>query len=97
MQRSANIALITSCFYRFNLQAHWVIDLFYRVILTGSQEQLNYFSDQPYGTWFHGQVVDMFYFPFWQGSLPGFVLGGKRLFFNAIILPIWQFQREWEF
>jgi signal peptidase II len=34
------------------------------------------FSEQPYGAYFHGKVVDMFYFPFWKGSLPNW-------------LPIW--------
>ena len=45
------------------------------------------FSDQPYGTWFHGEVVDMFYFPMWEGDLPSWlpIWGGKHFtFFNAI-------------
>lgn len=45
------------------------------------------FSAKPYGTWFHGEVVDMFYFPFWHGNLPSWLpfWGGKEFtFFNAI-------------
>jgi ATP-dependent DNA ligase len=45
------------------------------------------FSNKPYGTWFHGKVVDMFYFPIWQGNLPSWlpIWGGKEFtFFNAI-------------
>jgi signal peptidase II len=45
------------------------------------------FSDQPYGKWFHGKVVDMFYFPIWEGNLPSWlpVWGGNHFtFFNAI-------------
>lgn len=45
------------------------------------------FSDKPYGTLFHGKVVDMLYFPIWQGHLPSWFpfWGGKELkFFNAI-------------
>jgi signal peptidase II len=44
------------------------------------------FSDQPYGTYFHGKVVDMFYFPFWHGNLPSWLPFGvvKILLFNAI-------------
>jgi signal peptidase II len=45
------------------------------------------FSDKPYQNWFHGKVVDMFYFPIWHGTLPSWIpqYGGKEFtFFNAI-------------
>lgn len=45
------------------------------------------FADKPYGTLFHGKVVDMFYFPLWQGQLPAWLpkFGGHNFtFFNAI-------------
>lgn len=46
------------------------------------------FTDKPYETWFHGKVVDMFYFPFIEDYLvPDSVpfMGGKTItFFNAI-------------
>lgn len=66
-----------------------IIDsVFYGVIFNDSQQQLaTMFSDQPYGTWFHGKVVDMLYFPFWHGNLPDWlpIWGGKEFtFFNAI-------------
>jgi signal peptidase II len=66
-----------------------IIDsVFYGVIFDDSQQQLaTLFTDKPYGTWFHGKVVDMFYFPFWQGDLPSWVpiWGGRNFtFFNAI-------------
>jgi signal peptidase II len=66
-----------------------IIDsVFYGVIFDDSHQQLaTLFADRPYGSWFHGQVVDMFYFPFWQGILPSWVpiFGGKEFtFFNAI-------------
>ncbi|MFE3867651.1 lipoprotein signal peptidase [Flavobacterium sp. LS2P90] len=66
-----------------------IIDsVFYGVIFDDSQQQLaTLFTDRPYGTWFHGKVVDMFYFPFWQGDLPNWVpiWGGRNFtFFNAI-------------
>ena len=66
-----------------------IIDsVFYGVIFNDShQEVATLFSSQPYGTWFHGKVVDMFYFPFWQGILPSWlpIWGGKEFtFFNAI-------------
>jgi signal peptidase II len=40
-----------------------------------------------YGTWFHGKVVDMFYFPIYSGSWPSWmpIIGGQDFrFFNAI-------------
>ncbi len=66
-----------------------IIDsVFYGVVFNDSTNQLAaLFSEQPYGTWFHGKVVDMFYFPFWHGKLPSWLpfWGGKDFtFFNAI-------------
>ncbi|MFY8068471.1 MAG: lipoprotein signal peptidase [Flavobacterium sp.] len=66
-----------------------IIDsVFYGVIFNDSYHQVaTAFSDQPYGTWFHGEVVDMFYFPMWEGDLPSWlpIWGGKHFtFFNAI-------------
>ncbi|NJM78608.1 MAG: lipoprotein signal peptidase [Flavobacterium sp.] len=66
-----------------------IIDsVFYGVIFNDSYHQVaTAFADQPYGTWFHGEVVDMLYFPFWEGNLPEWLpfWGGKKFsFFNAI-------------
>lgn len=67
-----------------------IIDsVFYGVIFNDSQNELaTLFSDNPYGTWFHGQVVDMFYFPFVKDyPMPEWVpfIGGRPFtFFNAI-------------
>lgn len=66
-----------------------IIDsVFYGVIFDDSTHQLaTIFSPTPYGTWFHGLVVDMFYFPIWEGNLPTWLpfFGGKHFtFFNAI-------------
>lgn len=66
-----------------------IIDsVFYGVIFDDSSSQLaTLFSDQPYGEYFHGKVVDMFYFPFWHGNLPQWLpfWGGRDFtFFNAI-------------
>jgi signal peptidase II len=62
--------------------------VFYGVIFDGSYNNFaTLFSPQPYGTWFHGLVVDMFYFPIWKGNLPSWIpfFGGKEFeFFNAI-------------
>jgi len=66
-----------------------IIDsVFYGVIFNDSYNQVaTAFSNDPYGTWFHGEVVDMFYFPIWEGNLPSWlpIWGGKHFtFFNAI-------------
>lgn len=66
-----------------------IIDsVFYGVVFNDSYHQVaTAFSENPYGTWFHGEVVDMFYFPIWEGFLPSWlpIWGGKHFtFFNAI-------------
>jgi signal peptidase II len=44
-----------------------IIDsVFYGVILMTVILNWLLFSEQPYGAYFHGKVVDMFYFPFWK-------------------------------
>lgn len=66
-----------------------IIDsVFYGVIFNDSYHQVaTAFSGNPYGKWFHGEVVDMLYFPIWSGNLPEWlpIWGGKYFtFFNAI-------------
>lgn len=66
-----------------------IIDsVFYGVFFNDSTNQLATFNNpKPYGSWFYGKVVDMFYFPFWEGNLPTWlpIWGGKQFtFFNAI-------------
>ncbi len=55
-----------------------IIDsVFYGVIFDSSYHNLaTLFSDKPYGELFHGKVVDMLYFPMYQGE--------NFTFFNAI-------------
>ena len=69
-----------------------IIDsVFYGVIFDSSQFQLaTLFAEQPYGKLFHGKVVDMFYFPLWEGFLPEwipFVGGDFFVFFQYIFNP----------
>lgn len=66
-----------------------IIDsVFYGVIFNHSNGQVaTLFSNEPYGTFFHGNVVDMIDLPIWQGVLPDWVpfYGGEYFkFFNAI-------------
>ena len=66
-----------------------IIDsVFYGVIFNDSHHQLaTLFAEDHYGSLFHGKVVDMFYFPIWEGNLPSWlpIWGGNHFrFFNAI-------------
>jgi len=66
-----------------------IIDsVFYGVIFdTPRNAVATLFAGKPYGTLFHGKVVDMLYFPIWSGDLPSWIpfWGGKPFtFFNAI-------------
>lgn len=65
-----------------------VDSVFYGVYFDHSYNQIaTAFSDNPYGTWFHGRVVDMLYFPICEGHFPKWlpVYGGQPFkFFNAI-------------
>ena len=63
--------------------------VFYGVVFNDSYSQVaTMFADKPYGTWFHGEVVDMFYFPIIKDiPMPEWVpfIGGRPFtFFNAI-------------
>lgn len=66
-----------------------IIDcVFYGVTFDSSLNNVaSAFVDKPYGAWFHGKVVDMFYFPIYEGILPKWIpfYGGQYItFFNAI-------------
>ena len=65
-----------------------VDSVFYGVIFNHSEMQVaTLFSNEPYGNWFYGKVVDMLYFPIWEGEMPTWlpIFGGKHFtFFNAI-------------
>ncbi|MCF6280515.1 MAG: lipoprotein signal peptidase [Flavobacteriaceae bacterium] len=68
-----------------------IIDsVFYGLIFDtpGGRNVATLFSENPYGTLFHGKVVDMFYFPFIQNAqFPSWIpfVGGETFtFFNAI-------------
>jgi signal peptidase II len=67
-----------------------IIDsVFYGIMFDNSTTThlATFFPENNYGTWFHGRVVDMFYFPIWEGTLPSWIpfWGGQEFrFFNAI-------------
>lgn len=66
-----------------------IIDsVFYGVMFNDSYGHLaTLFPKEPYGTLFHGRVVDMLYFPIFEGNFPQWlpIWGGNHFsFFNAI-------------
>jgi signal peptidase II len=69
-----------------------IIDsIFYGAIFDASNQKVaTLFADKPYGNLFYGKVVDMFYFPLWQGVLPEWIpfVGGEFFtFFQYIFNP----------
>ena len=66
-----------------------IIDsVFYGVIFDDSYGHVaTMFAEKPYGSWLYGRVVDMLYFPIFEGNFPEWlpIWGGKHFsFFNAI-------------
>src|SRR5699024_6083933 len=60
-----------------------IIDsVFYGIIFNDSHGQVaSLFSTEVYGTFLHGKVVDMLYFPRWEGYLPSWIpLWGGQYF-----------------
>ena len=89
IQKEKSNFLITAIALIFAGALGNIIDsVFYGVYFDHSYGQTaTMFSENPYGTWFHGKVVDMFYFPFFDGHFPEWmpICGGQEFkFFNAI-------------
>jgi signal peptidase II len=87
-KHSSNYLIIAIALILAGAFGNIIDSVFYGVIFDDSTSQLaTLFSNQPYGEYFHGKVVDLFYFPFWSGNLPEWLpfWGGRNFtFFNAI-------------
>lgn len=87
-KNSSNFLIVAIALIFTGALGNIIDSVFYGVIFNDSYNQVaTVFSNDPYGTWFHGEVVDMFYFPIWEGNLPSWlpIWGGKHFtFFNAI-------------
>lgn len=87
-KKASNILIFSIALILAGAIGNILDSVFYGVIFDHSNYQVaTLFSDNPYGTWFHGKVVDMFYFPIWEGYLPEWlpIVGGNYFrFFNAI-------------
>lgn len=90
VRRESSAYLITAISLIFAGAVGNIIDsVFYGVIFDDSTSKLaTLFAEEPYGTLFHGKVVDMLYFPIIEDYLlPEWIpiWGGKEItFFNAI-------------
>ena len=85
----SNYLIVAICLILAGAFGNIIDSVFYGIMFDDSRHQVaSYFSNKPYGTWFHGKVVDMFYFPFIEDYMvPSWVpfMGGKQItFFNAI-------------
>lgn len=88
-KRASNYLIVAIALIMAGALGNILDSIFYGVIFNESTpgQISTIFSSQPYGSWFHGKVVDMFYFPIWKGYLPSWlpIIGGKYFtFFNAI-------------
>lgn len=87
-KKASNYLIVSIALILAGAFGNIVDSMFYGLIFDHSHGQVaTLFSDKPYGTFLHGKVVDMFYFPIWRGNLPEWlpIWGGKYFtFFNAI-------------
>ena len=87
-KRGSNVLIIAIALILAGAFGNIIDSVFYGKIFNDSSYNLaTLFNDKPYGSWFYGKVVDMFYFPIWDGDLPTWLpfFGGKHFtFFNAI-------------
>lgn len=90
IQRGASAAVVVSLSLVFAGALGNIIDsTFYGILFTDSYGHVAEFLPQEggYAKLLHGRVVDMFYFPLFEGTFPEWLpkVGGDRfLFFNAI-------------
>jgi signal peptidase II len=87
-KRSSNYLIVAISLILAGAFGNIIDSVFYGVIFDDSYGHLaTLFSENPYGTWFHGKVVDMLYFPLFEGNWPEGMplIGGQHFkFFNAI-------------
>ncbi|PHS54090.1 MAG: lipoprotein signal peptidase [Lutibacter sp.] len=90
IKKNAHITLIIAVSLIFAGAMGNIIDsVFYGILFDtpGGHNTATLFANEPYGKLFFGKVVDMLYFPMWEGDLPSWIpyYGGKPFtFFNAI-------------
>lgn len=87
-KKSSTILIVAIALILAGAFGNIIDSVFYGVIFNHSDGQVaTLFSPDNYGTFFHGNVVDMIDLPIWQGVLPDWIpfYGGEYFkFFNAI-------------
>lgn len=87
-KKSSNFLIVAIAMIFAGALGNIIDSVFYGIIFDHSHKQVaTLFAEDPYGTIFHGEVVDMLYFPLWQGNLPEWlpIWGGKFFtFFEPI-------------
>ena len=87
-EKAHNLLIISISLIFCGALGNIIDSVFYGILFTNSYGQLATLNTvEAYGTIFHGKVVDMLYFPIWQGTLPEWIpgIGGNYFtFFNAI-------------
>lgn len=87
-KHSSNYLMIAIALIFAGAVGNIIDSVFYGVVFDDSYGHLaTLFSENPSGTWFQGRVVDMLYFPIYEGTFPQWlpVYGGQPFkFFNAI-------------
>ena len=89
IKKGTHTAVIVAISLIFSGAVGNILDsLFYGRIFDASNHKIaTLFAEKPYGEFLHGKVVDMLYFPMWEGTLPSWIpmMGGEHFtFFNAI-------------
>jgi len=88
-KEKSNYLLVAICLIFAGAMGNIIDSVLYGIMFDDSHNHLaTFFPKNHYGTWFHGKVVDMFYFPFIENYImPSWIpfIGGKEVtFFNAI-------------
>lgn len=88
-KRQSNYLIVSIALILAGAFGNIIDSVFYGIIFDHSTEYhvATLFAEKPYGTLFHGKVVDMFYFPLFDGTFPAWfpIWGGEDFhFFNAI-------------
>jgi signal peptidase II len=87
-KQSSGILLAAVAFIFAGAMGNIIDSVFYGIIFDASYGNVaTAFSEEPYGTLFHGKVVDMLSFPLYNETLPSWmpILGGERFtFFDPV-------------
>lgn len=74
-KNSSRILIVSIALIFAGAMGNIIDSVFYGIIFDDSYGNIASFlpEDGGYGTLFHGKVVDMLYFPLWQGNLPEWI------------------------